>query len=225
MIARDFWLKMSVLLLTLVLLTGCSAQAAQRPIATYPAAERPIAVVTRRPPAAQYPLPERIVYHAYLEMQAADVDVAVAQAADLAGQYGGYLAGLNAWQAGSGRLTTIDLAVPTASFDALRLRLRRLGAVQKESLTGQPEGAPPVLPLDPAYSTITIQFQSVADASPIQVSGGWNPSRTFERAWGVFVSVFGFLADILIWVVVVLGPFALLAGLIYWIVRRVRKAA
>ncbi len=223
MIARYVCLKMPGWLLALVLLTGCSAQAAQRPIAAYPAAPQPIAAATRRPPAAQFPLPARIVYHASLEMQAPDVEAAVAQAADLAGQYGGYLAGLNTWQTGAGRWTTVDLAVPTANFDALLLRLRRLGAVQKESLTGQPEALPPVLPPDPPYSTITIQFQPAPLARPVGVSG-WDPARTFERAWGVFVSVFGFLADILIWVVVVIGPFALLAGLIYWLVRRARRA-
>jgi membrane protein required for beta-lactamase induction len=40
-------------------------------------------------------------------------------------------------------------------------------------------------------------------------------------AWGVFTAIFGFILDVLIWVIVVIGPFALMGwALSAWIRRR-----
>jgi hypothetical protein len=53
--------------------------------------------------------------------------------------------------------------------------------------------------------------------------GDWNPLWTFRRAWKVFTRIFAFLADGLIWLVVVAGPFIML-GLGVWALEKRRKA-
>jgi hypothetical protein len=52
----------------------------------------------------------------------------------------------------------------------------------------------------------------------------WRPARTLQQAFSVFLSIFGFLTDILIWVVVVVGPF-LLIGLGIGLIIRKRRAS
>ncbi|MBN2550223.1 MAG: hypothetical protein JXB15_13755 [Anaerolineales bacterium] len=52
---------------------------------------------------------------------------------------------------------------------------------------------------------------------------GWNPGRTLRSALGVFLSIFGFLADIIIWLLVVVGPFVLLGWGGMKLARRLRR--
>ncbi len=216
-----FLLACLALLTVPFLLAGCSAQATPKAIAVYPQQTR------SAPPAASKPLPPVVVYHAYLELEVPTVDQAAGQAARLATQYGGYLANLQSWPVDGQTITSLDLAVPTTSFDALRQKLRSLGTVLNESITGEPvrpqPGTSQIYPPAPSYSTITVQLRPGEVSWPEVPETGWNPGRTFQRAAAVFVTIFGFLADVLIWIVVVLGPFAVLGLVAYWIIRRARR--
>ena len=58
---------------------------------------------------------------------------------------------------------------------------------------------------------ITVEFR----LAYYPLRGSWrpavgNPERTFASALQVFTTIFGFLVDILIWLLVVVGPFVLL---------------
>lgn len=64
-----------------------------------------------------------------------------------------------------------------------------------------------------AFSTITIAL--VPQTAPVTyIAPEWNPSETFEDASDVLVRLTQALTDMAIWLVVVLGPFALIAFVI-----------
>ncbi|MFZ6026239.1 MAG: DUF4349 domain-containing protein [Chloroflexota bacterium] len=84
-----------------------------------------------------------------------------------------------------------------------------------------------------AFSTITVELTPqrptptpAPTATPTLVPPpppGWNPGDTFDAASGVLVGILQQLTDLLIWFVVVLGPFGLILGVLYWIATQVGK--
>jgi hypothetical protein len=70
------------------------------------------------------------------------------------------------------------------------------------------------------YSTITLKLVSNRRGLPITTRSGWDPRVTFAKAYRVFLSIFGFIMDILIWLLVVAGPFLLVAWIVWWLFRR-----
>ena len=72
------------------------------------------------------------------------------------------------------------------------------------------------------YSHITLHLRPrLVSVPPIDPIEGWDPVRTFQNAFAVFVRIFGFMVDILIWITVVLGPFILVTWLGFLLVRRI----
>ena len=78
-----------------------------------------------------------------------------------------------------------------------------------------------------AYSTITIQLSPQVVAATPAPEPRWNPARTFEKASSVLVKASQGLADVAIWLTVVIGPLALagllLLGLGRWLFRKVAR--
>jgi hypothetical protein len=78
-----------------------------------------------------------------------------------------------------------------------------------------------------AFSTITLQLTPVMVAAETE-KAPWDPGRTFERASATLTTLAQTLADIGIWLIVVFGPFALIAalalGLGWRVIRGTRKA-
>lgn len=171
-----------------------------------------------------------IIYNVYMEIEVANVDVAVQAAAQLARDYGGYLAGGQLvddgrWDAGTrnAEWSTVTLVVPAAQFDNAHNALLSLGRLIREDISGKPLGGAPGEDLGSEFSNITVHFQLTPRGTwRPWPSIGWNPARTFEQAFAWFVSIFAFLADIVIWVVVVGGPFVLMGwgAAVLW--RRLR---
>lgn len=73
-------------------------------------------------------------------------------------------------------------------------------------------------PVPSATPTVTPTFTATPTPTP---TPGWNPARTFSKASGVLEDMTQTTVDVAIWVAVVLGPIAILAGLIYLVGRRV----
>jgi hypothetical protein len=205
-------LRVSILVLLVLLLTGCAASAGPVQVASFPLAT----------PIAKYP-PDPILYQTYIEVVVADVDRAAETAAYRATAYNGYLVSSDSWYAGGRKVISLELAVPTYNFENLRQELLGLGQVVNESLSGQPVDPPPYNhPVE--YSQITLQLRKSGYFMPPPVQPPtWRPVRTLHKAFSVFLSIFGFLTDILIWVVVVAGPF-LLIGLGIGLIIRKRRA-
>jgi hypothetical protein len=214
-----------LLTLILALMTGaCSSAAGSTPIAVYQK-DAPIAQYPQNPPIGQYPPQPPLTYHAYLEVQVNDVDRSARRAVELAAGYGGYLVSSQSWSVDNRKVTTLELAVPPTWFDDLRLKLAGLGSKLSEVVQGERAAPPAPGRIDYGYEGITLTLRQEGFEWPAAPSAGWDPARTFREAWGVFVSIFGFLIDILIWIGVVLGPFIIIGLLILLIVRRARRPA
>jgi hypothetical protein len=162
-----------------------------------------------------------IVYRAYMELLVRDVDGAAERAARLAYDFGGYLEGSQSWYVDGRKATTVTLAVPTRNFQGLRQALLGLGTLMSENITGEPEDRRYGEPWD-EFSHITLQLRPGGLNLPVFDPPGWDPMRTLQQALNVSLSILGFLADILIWVVVVAGPFMLLGWLGWKLARRVK---
>lgn len=187
-----------VLFLAALGLAGCAPGSAPQLIGTYP-----------RSGIAAPPAEVRIVYSSALTLEVWDVDAAAERAVTLASDYGGYLVESRAWQVDGRHQATLALAVPAPNFDGLRQGLLGLGTLIEETVSSQPK---PIYP--EAWSTFTQITVSLRPAAPALTlpdwpGTGWNPGRTFSQAFGVTAAIFAFVADVLIWALVVVGPFVL----------------
>ena len=201
------WMKLIAFSGFLVFLAACSGSGSPRRIASYPSggADRS----STSPPAA-------FVYSAQMEIEVLDPLSASERASRLAEENGGWLVSSQTTRWSRQEQITVVLAVPAYKFEALHAALLRLGKLRHESVSvGWDE-------LEwSAFSEVTVTF--LPSAKLPDLPGGWNPGQTLSRAFGVFMTIFGFLADLLIWVVVVLGPFVLIAWGAYRLFRRLRR--
>lgn len=202
------------LCVVILLVSACSPNVAtpQR-IASYPA-EKSI----EAPPASN-----TLVYDAYLEIEVASSDPAAERAQQMANDLGGYLAGSQRWDQDGYKFISLELAVPSARFNDLRRQLYQLGTLTHEKAGGSPGGGS-------TYSTITVLLRPKY-RSPLPVPNWsppslphWDPARTLSEAFKVFMTIFGFLVDILIWIVVVTGPFVLIGLGLRALLRRWRAS-
>jgi hypothetical protein len=201
-----------MLVILAFLLTGCAASVGPVQVASFP----------RLTPIAKYP-PDQMLYRSYIEILVADVDRAAETAAYRASANSGYLVSTNSWYTDGRKVISMELVVPTNHFENLRRDLLSLGQVVNESLTGQPAN-PPLYDNPVEYSQIALQLRPTNYyVQPPVEPPVWHPVRTLPRALSVFLSIFGFLTDILIWVVVVAGPFLLIGLGIGVIIRRRRS--
>ena len=195
--------------LSLLLLAGCLAGCASeqpKQIGTYPAqAEtKPLAELPRTAPLPRV----QIVYETWISLEVSRVASTAERAVDLASRHGGYLESSNSWLQDGRTHMTLVLAVPSAGFDGLREDLLTLGTLQNEQVSSA--WTNPGVDY-PYYSHITLTLKPRAAVEMDWPRLGWDPANTFRQALDVFVSIFGFLVDILIWVLVVVGPFVLIA--------------
>lgn len=207
-----YLLVVCVLLLTAA---ACSGSKTPRLIASYPLDGK------TSPPTLPPPAQSLRVYNTVVELQVNSVEQAAQTARELAERYNGYLAGWNTWQQDDQTRIQLVLEVPAPSFAALRSDLLGLGELVSESASSawNPGGYGPntfaeiILTLTPQPS-IWPAFHLPSDWF-----SAWNPLNTFRQAFGVFWRVFGFGVDLLIWVLVLFGPFILLGLAIRWGLR------
>jgi hypothetical protein len=168
------------------------------------------------------PVPsEQFVYDAIMEMEVRHVDSAAERSEERAYDYGGYLVGRQSWTQAGEKHIQVVLAVPAPNYEALHRAILDLGTLRSEVVSG--EWVSSRYGDDwSVYSEITVTFHSRYSARPVIVTTGWNPIRTFERAWQVFVTIFRFVFDILIWVIVLVGPFILMALGLRSVIRKIK---
>jgi len=85
-----------------------------------------------------------------------------------------------------------------------------------------------------AYSTIDVQLvpqrptptpSPTPTPTPTPTPAAWRPGQTFKSATGTLSSIVKGLVEVAIWIVVVLGPFALPVIIVAWLlIRRQRRA-
>jgi hypothetical protein len=207
-----------LLLITLLAfaLAACSGSSTPQMIASYPSCGK------TNPPIAPLPPQAQLVFNTDMELEVWNPDTSAAKAQELAQQYGGYMTSWDAWQKNDQTYIRLGLAVPAPYYSALYKDLLGLGTLLNQHTSGEWEEGHYGWDV---YSEITVSFQPRAISWP-QIKlpfGGWNPFRTFGQAFGVFWSIFGFIVDVLIWVIVVVGPFVLVALGLRALVRRWKK--
>ena len=203
----------------LAVLAGCGGSATPQLIGAYP--RQVIATYVPPPPNTL------VVYNADLELSSANVESAARQAASLAYSYGGYLAGSQTWYSGADLNISLSLAVPVANYAGLHDALLGLGRLENERVTGDLVRTGYDQAQWTTYSNLMVHFRPAASMLrlPELPSFGWSPAGTFRSAFGVFAALFTFVVDIVIWVMVVIGPFVLMGFGLRALVRRLRSRA
>lgn len=196
-------------------LAACSAADDPKQIAAFPQ-EAPIATYPRSPETL-------VIYHATLDLEVNDVERAAERAKAIAFELNGYLVSAQSWYQEGDKHTTVVLAVPASHFETARGDLLRLGSLAGEWVSSEPV-TPGTQPWE-NYSQITIYLHPQEGGLPHISLPKWRPLRTLERAWDVFLAIFGFLLDVVIWVTVVAGPFILIGWGIRKLIRRWQQSA
>lgn len=196
----------------LLSLAACSGASQPQLIASYP---------SKSEPGGQPVAHEQFVYDAFMEMEVWDAEAAAARAEERAGDFGGYLVSSQSWTQSRQQHIQLVLAVPVPNYAALHQAILDLGTLQSERVSGQWVNSQYSSDWG-VYSEITVIFHPKSLDRPVILTTGWNPAYTLERAWKVFVTIFSFLVDILIWVIVLLGPFILMGLGLKVIIRKLR---
>jgi hypothetical protein len=207
-------------------LAACAGAATPRMIGAYPM-PGPTPVATYVPPSAS----TLLTCDGFIRLQVAHVPTAADEIMALTDAFNGYLASQEAWFEGDLQHISLTLAIPAPKFDALHAAVLPLGHIQDERLTPKHIAVPPGGSPWNTFTHLTVHLVAAPPPSgwsePVRAvpEPGWSPARTFARAFGVFAALFTFLADVLIWVSVVVGPFILLGFGLRWLMRQARRPA
>jgi len=201
-------------MLLVVLLTACSNAGAPEQIAAY-SMEKPIAVYPQPPEST-------LIYNATLDIEVSNVERTAERAKQIAFEAGGYLISAQSWYRDGEKHSTMVLAVPVYRFDSVRDELMRLGKLSGEWISS--ELTSPGSSTSQQYSQITVYFHPRESSLPKISLPNFHPLNTIEKAFGVFTSIFGFILDILIWIIIVVGPFILIGLgirrlILWWIAK------
>jgi hypothetical protein len=195
----------------LFVLAGCAAAPGPQAIASFPQAAATPRMVATYVPAPPYLL---VVYNASMEIEVNDPLALAETAKRVVYDRGGYVTSAQSWVQDGRAYATLTLMAPVARFDDARRALRDLGTVVSETVSERLIDPGPGYDAWNTYSSITLRLRQPATfALPpaLPPTGGWSPLRTFESAFAVTAGIFRVVADVLIWVIVVGGPFVLIA--------------
>jgi len=190
-------------------LMACSSSQAPRLIGSYPST----------PPESRPLQGTTIIYRTELDLAVTDPQTAAQCALQYAYNHGGYLVDRNSWVSKGQAKVTLELAVPSTAYESLHNDLLGLGIFIRESQDSRMIGTYSWDPLS-TYSQITVHFSPISNVSSRFSLPAWRPIHTLQNAIAVSLAIFGFLSNILIWIVVVVGPFALIGWLIYRVLTK-----
>ncbi len=198
----------------LVLLSGCSISpgvllAVSAPIPT------PIAV---------YPSPPENTRNAIIDLIVPDVELAANQAEGLTHQYRSRIVNSSAWYENHQHVLMMEILVPVDHFINLHQSLLGLGQVVADEASYNTVPDSRINPFDIGRITLILRSDQpkIQPVFPL-ARQSWDPLATFKRASSVFMKIFGFLVDILIWAVVVAGPFIFIAFGAWWLARHFHR--
>ena len=160
------------------------------------------------------------VYNITLELEVDDLQAAVSEAVRLNAACGGRLVTSQRWTEEGREVVFLEFAVPDDQSARLHSALLKLGRKTSGNFATYSRDCLGCLP----YAHISLYLRHSPGLVSPYLSEGWHPLRTFRAAFRVFTRIFGFLADILIWLAVVGGPFVLIAWGITALARHLRKS-
>jgi hypothetical protein len=153
-----------------------------------------------------------------------NVDRAALRANQLVSNFGGNIYSQRLSSSAGQRAYVLLISVTASQNGPLRAALAHLGNVVDESSSnGFPSSPRRIYPEPDTTIELTLREVSyhIRPAGPI----GWDPGRTASQAFAVFQAIFSFIVDILIWVLIVIGPFVLVGWLGWWLARRRKRSS
>ena len=146
----------------------------------------------------------------FLGIRVEELGSAESEIRSLASQYGAYVIDTQTWDDDDFQNRILVLTVAHSDFYRLMDKIKQVGDVESEhvTLTSKTKGGG--ISSQIVDSTLTVHLYSEKPFWPKINISGWRPAETLSKAFSVFLSIFGFIVDVLIWVIVVLGPFALI---------------
>jgi hypothetical protein len=187
-------------------------------------APRLIAASPLKIASAPRPAPTLVNNSTRLSLEVDDVPSAAYQAIDLALRYGGWVIDRSCRGTGIYQVANLILGVPPSNGERLRRALTGLGQVYDQDAWDDTRGCSTCSDVSYIYLELSPRLPAWDDAAPPapgRPNGG--PAGTLRNAWLVTASIFTFLLNVLIWIVVVAGPFVLIGLGILALVRRFRR--
>ncbi len=201
----------SLVLIAAFALAACTSPATPQLIGSYPQGGQGEA--HELPPISDYsPVPPRlvIVYNASMELEVEQPTYAVYDVRSIAEQNGGYLLNSRTWRKGWDEYAEATIAVPVSSFEAARSRLRSLGEVRSESVSGE------IRDIDPGWYDRSSGFSNIT-VSLYPASANW-----LRRIGSFFAGVFWIAAAVTQPVLMLIGLFTVIRAVVGWIRKRRR---
>jgi hypothetical protein len=202
-----------VLLLLASILAGCGASKDANMISSYPVQS------SGNTELDSLPYNAIIVYHSQIDLQVSSIPSTVDDIMELAGKYGGYTTYAYIWYLDTEEHATVIVSVPTFNYDPLYDRITRLGNLKDETIIGELSSVSNRDGSKLEMSTITVHLTEKAFLTS-RPSKGWRPLNTLANAFEVTETIFRFLFDVFIWIVVIVGPFVLIGWGIKQAARR-----
>lgn len=184
-------------------LTACGAQEAPELIGSYPS--EPNGNQSK----SNSPYDAVLVYEAEIDLQVRDVYRSSEKITRLANQYGGYLVDSQTWFLGDEDHARLIVKVPSSNFFPMYKAIKKLGEVEFETYIGEPDYDFSKGIGRGEMSEINIHLMSTPSWYDVKPDKNWWPLITFQNAFDVSKMIIAFIIDVLIWVIVVLGPLAL----------------
>jgi hypothetical protein len=157
-----------------------------------------------------------VVREAYLSMDVRYVDDAEEEIAGLARDQQGYMTGTSSYWADDRKFSSLSLEIPSSRYSDFRDGLDAIGNVTSEQLSTYTVNPPGY-----GYEEYTRVSINLSPEERLHVSlPDWRPLHTLQSAFNVFVDIFGVILDILIWIVVVAGPFVLIGWVLVKVAHR-----
>jgi len=167
------------------------------------------------------PIQETIHYTAEIELEVYDIDTAVNQANRLAYDWGGSVTRTDSRVVGFKRCTSMTVYVPSTHFNSIRGELYELGDLVHENLSGYRSTNPDRFQTRNSVILLTLCPQQTYHGRITMPN--WNPFLTLVKAYEVSKFIFTRFIDTLIWLIVIVGPFAFITWLGVSIWKRVKK--
>jgi len=164
---------------------------------------------------------EILDYTARIELDVWDISAAVEIATRLAYDWGGTVLNTDSWGLAGQRCTSLTITVPSSHFEDLRRNLHDLGSLTRENLSGDRS-----VNLDRFHTRYSTILLTLCSRQPVRVrvpTSTWNPLLTLVKAMEVSRLIITRLIDGLIWIAVIVGPFAFLAWLCVGAWKRIKK--
>lgn len=183
--------------------TACGAQDAPELIGSYPSNS------TGNQSKAYTTNDTSLVYEAEIDLHVRDVYRTSEKITRLANQYGGYLVDSQTWYLGDEDHARLIVKVPSSNFFPMYNAIKKLGEVEFETYIGEPDYDQWKGKISGEMSEIVIHLRSTPSWYDFKPDSDWWPLITFQSAFDVSKMIITFIIDVLIWIIVVLGPLAL----------------